>query len=143
MRARKLLDRFDSEEVKKIIFTDEKDFTIEVAKNRQNDVVYGPRKSDIPLSRLYTEVNRFSRKIMVSAGVSWEGKTKLHFIDTQTTKVNSESYIMLLKDKLFPDFRKLYPTENFIFQQDGATSHTSKATQEFLTENGVHFIKKR
>ena len=33
-----------------IVFTDEKDFTLEIAKNCQNDRVYGPsKKADIAL----------------------------------------------------------------------------------------------
>ena len=40
-RCRKLNDRFSVEDVKKIVFTDEKDFTVEVARNRENDRVYG------------------------------------------------------------------------------------------------------
>ena len=43
-RCRLLLNRFTAEKVKNIIFTDEKDFTLEVARNRQNDLVYGKRK---------------------------------------------------------------------------------------------------
>ena len=36
-RCRLLLNRFTAEKVKNIIFTDEKDFTLEVARNRQNE----------------------------------------------------------------------------------------------------------
>ena len=78
-----------------MIFTDEKDFTIEVARNRQNDVVYGHKKKEIPVVRLYHETSRFSKKVMVSAGVSMRGKTRIRFIDTSKTKVNSECYIKL------------------------------------------------
>ena len=31
----------------------------------------------------------FFKKIMVSVGVSWEGKTNIHFIDTDRAKFNS------------------------------------------------------
>ena len=81
-RSRKLLDKFSRDEVKRIVFTDEKDFSLEIPINKKNDVVYGAKKSDIPLSRLYHEENRFSKKVMVSAGVSWNGKTRIHFINT-------------------------------------------------------------
>ena len=72
-----------------MIFTDEKDFAIEVARNRQIDDVYGHNKKEIPVRRLYHETSRFSKKMMVSAGVSMGGKTLIHFIDTSKTKVNS------------------------------------------------------
>ena len=46
-RCRLLLNRFTAEKVKNIIFTDEKDFTLGVARNRQNDRVYGKRKKTL------------------------------------------------------------------------------------------------
>jgi len=49
--------------VKKVIFTDEKDFTLEVPTNRQNDCVYSKgRKSDICPNRLYHHRNWFRRR---------------------------------------------------------------------------------
>ena len=125
-----------------MIFTDEKDFTIEVARNHQNDGVYGHKKKEIPVGQLYHETSRFSKKVMVSAGVSMRGKTRIHFIDTSKTKINSECYIKLLDDNLLPDCRTLYPDNDFIFQQDGATSHTSRITQEHLNANMPEFIGK-
>ena len=79
---------------------------------------------------------------MVSAGVSFNGKTRLHFIDTNTTKVNSHVYIDLLENKLLPDCRNLHHGDDFVFMQDGATSHTSYLTQTFLETQNVNFIKK-
>jgi len=141
-RCKSLYDRLSTEDVRKIVFTDEKDFTLEVAKNTQNDRVYGFRKKEIDPSRLYHETSRFSKKVMVSAGISWEGKTQIHFINTKTAKVNSESYINLLNNGLLPDCRRLYPDEDYIFQQDGAPSHTSRLTQNHLEQNTPNFIKK-
>ena len=44
-----------------IVFTDEKDYSLEIAKNRQNDRVYGPsKKADIAPISLYHESSRFS-----------------------------------------------------------------------------------
>ena len=49
--------------MKKIYCTDEKDFSLETVKNRQNDRVYGPSKeADIAPDRLYHESSRFSKK---------------------------------------------------------------------------------
>src|SRR6218665_1856725 len=62
------------------------------------------------------ETSRFSKKIMVSAGVSMHGKTCIIFIDPQRTKVNGEYYVSLLRDKLIPECRRLYPDDNYIFQ---------------------------
>ena len=70
------------------------------------------------------------------------GKTRIHFIDTSKTKVNSECYIKLLDDNLLPDCRTLYPDNDFIFQQDGAPSHTGRITQEHPDANTPEFIGK-
>ena len=42
-RSRALLRRFDNDTAKNIVFTDEKDFTLEPAMNTKNDVVYGKK----------------------------------------------------------------------------------------------------
>ena len=141
-RCRKLLDRFTQDDVKLIMFTDEKDFTLEIAKNSQNNRVYGQNKRQIIPTRLYHETSRFTKKVMVSAGVSWNGKTDIHFIDTNNTKVNTDCYVKLLDEGLLPDCRRLYPSDDFIFQQDGAPSHTSRITQGHLEECTPVFIKK-
>ena len=78
----------------------------------------------------------------LSAGVFGQGKTNIHFIDTQRPKVNSKTYINLLHKHLLPDRWTLYPQNNYIFQQDGASSHTSRASIDYLTENTNQFIEK-
>ena len=141
-RRKNLEKRLTKKDVERMIFTDEKDFTIEVARNCQNDVVYGLKKKEIPVGRLYHETSPFSKKVMVSAGVSMRRKTRIRFIDTSKTKVNSECYIKLLDDNLLPDCRRLYQKNDFIFQQDGTPSHTSRITQEHLDANTPEFIGK-
>ena len=79
--CRNLNDRFLASDVKRIIFTDEEDFSVrerERAKNHQNNRVYGQRKRDIHPARLYYESSRFSRKVMVL--VKYLGKEKQTFI---------------------------------------------------------------
>lgn len=138
-RCRKLLDRFSQKDVKRIIFTDEKDFTLEISQNHQNDRVYGTKKMEIPPQRLYRECSRFSKKIMVIAGVSWKGKTDIFFIDST---VNTEKYIQILQNQLLPQCRRLYSANDYIFQQDGASAHTSRETQRFLGQETPNFIDK-
>ena len=76
---------------------------------------------------------------MVSAGVLWNGKTKKNFIDPQKTKVNQKTYLDFLKT-LLPECRRLYPDNDFVFMQDSAPSHRTKATQNFLRDNTPDFI---
>ena len=97
------------------MFIDEKNFSLEPPLNHRNDFVYGRKKMDIPVSRLYHEKNQFSKNLMVSAGVSWNGKTGIHIIE-KGTKVNSVAYVALLHDLLVPDIEQLYPGKNYILQ---------------------------
>ena len=81
-RSRDLRKRFPTWKVKQLVFQDEKDFPIQVPVNRQNNRVYGKgKKSEISSSRLYHRKNKFSKKLMVSACVSWNGTTKPFFVD--------------------------------------------------------------
>ena len=119
-----------------IVFTDEKDYSLAIAKNRQNYCAYGPsKKADRAPSKLYHEPSRFSKKIVVTAGVSGQGKTNIHFIDSQRAKFNSETNTNLLLKYSLTDCRILYTQNNYIFQQDGASSHTNRASPDYLTEN--------
>ena len=36
----------------------------------------------------------------------------------------------------------IYSNKEFILQQDGSTSHTSRLTQQFLEDNNIVYIKK-
>ena len=124
-----------------IVFTDEKNFTLEIPLNKKNDVVYGTKKCEIAPSRLYHEQNSFSQKIMVSAGVSFNGKTRIYFLD-MSTKVDSEAYVKLLNDCLLPDCSELYPNNEYTFMQNGANSHRSRYTTTYLEDKNIDFIKK-
>ena len=108
-----------------------------MARNRQNDRVYGKWKREIAPNRLYHETSRFTKKVMVSAGVSWKGKTRIHFIDTERTKVNSEMYKNLLEIGLLPDCRQLYSNGDWVFQQDGAPAQEYRdgATPDFIRKD--------
>ena len=48
----------------------------------------------------------------------------------------------LLDEGLLSDCRRMYPNEVYVFQQDGATSHISRAIQSYLEDSTPSFIKK-
>ena len=70
-RAGKLLHRFSIHSFPRLVFQDEKDISLHVPTNRQNNGVYfsGPKK-DVQPERLYSEGNKFSKKVMVSAVIT-------------------------------------------------------------------------
>lgn len=138
-KSRALL-RLPASSLKKIIFTDEKNFTLSAPRNSQNDRVNGMgTKAAISISRLQRQQEQFSQHVMVSAGVSYRGKTRLHFVEPGV-KVNADYYSnTLLRQGLIPDCVQLFPDRNFIFQQDSAPSHTARLTVHFLQEQNIPF----
>ena len=70
---------------------------------------------------------------MVSAAVSSLGKTSLYIIE-QGVRIDSQYYCDGLLSQLIPEMTRL-SGGNFIFQQDGARSHTSKHTIAYLDDH--------
>lgn len=140
-RSQYLLDGYGDEDVKFMCFHDEKDFTLEVPSNRQNNRVNARvRKTEINPKRLYHQRSRFSLKLMVSCCVSWRGKTDIFFVNPQDTKVTAATFTKHLQKDLLPACTQLYPDGDFIMVIDGATSHTAKETQHYLETFAPRFI---
>ena len=88
----------------KTVWQDEKDFTLDVPVNLQNDREYEKgKKSDDPNEHLFASTNKTSRKVMVSTEVSYNGGTKPFSVDENDIKVNKENYYkQLFPAILFP-----------------------------------------
>ena len=82
-RAGALVDRFrKSRFVEKWVWQDEKDFTSDVRLNSQNSRGYGfEHKDNIQENRLFRHTNRQSKKVMISASISWKSAMKLFFCE--------------------------------------------------------------
>ena len=66
--------------VEKFGYQDEKDFTLEVPTNIQNNRVYFEGKKDqVPDENLFHQKKKQSIKVMVSACLTWNGATKPFF----------------------------------------------------------------
>ena len=101
------------------------------------------QKKDVPRDNLFHPSNRQSVKVMVSAALTWYGVTRPTFVNRKGLKVNAVNYKNHLKRELFPAIKKVYPRNDWIYIQDGATSHTSNLVQNFLQETiPRRFIKK-
>ena len=70
---------------------------------------------------------------IVWGGMSKEGLTELYICDKP---INSSYYCEILKSNLFPYAKEKFK-KGFWFQQDNASSHKSKYTMNFLSENGI------
>jgi hypothetical protein len=141
-RSKVLLRRLTVQKTKRVFFTDEKIFYLNPPVNNQNNRVWSTgRKRDVDPQRLLVQRAKFSAHVMVSAGICYGGKGRLHFV-AEKAKINAEYYVNNLLPGLIGDCQNLAPSNNFIFQQDGAPAHTSRLAQEWLEQNTPDFIKK-
>ena len=74
------------------------------------------KKRDIHESRMVVERSKLAKHIMVSAGVCYGGKGRLHFIPDKA-KGNAQFYAETLLPRLIEDCKSVLPS-SFIFQQD-------------------------
>ena len=126
--------------INRIVFTNEKNFTVSAPTNSQNDRVYGEGKKKLS-KRLLRQQAHFTKNVMVSAGVSVNGKTKLHFV-ASGVRINANYYVnSLLNDRLLPDCLTFYLDGNFIFQQDWAPSHSARLTIDYLRNENISYLQ--
>jgi len=83
---------------------------------------------------------KYTKYVMVSAGVCYGEKGRLHFIPDKA-KVNGKLYCEIMLPRLV-EYKSLLPL-NFIFQQDGAPAHTAKLARfNWIAINCNDFIGK-
>ena len=100
-RAGKLVKRFSIHFLPRLVFQDEKDFSLQVPTNRQNNRVYfNSPKKDVQPERLHSEGNKFAKKVKVSVMITWKGVSQPFFIGGNGIKVNGASYLKHLRDDL-------------------------------------------
>ena len=94
--------------------------------SQNNKVWTGGKKADV--KRLLVEREKFAQHVMVSAGVCFGGKRRLHFVD-ESAKVDFAYLVGRLLPGLVNDCTRLLPS-GYIFQQDGAPAHTAQCHAE-------------
>lgn len=144
-RSRNLYTRYTNDQVKLLVWQDEKDLPLQVPSNRQNNRIFiRGRKNDVNPARLYHPINKMSQKLMVSCLLSWNGISKPFFVDPAKTKVNAKYFRKHLEKDLIPALHRLYPNGDGIYVQDGASAHTSNLVQHYLKDEfGLHgFVNK-
>ena len=99
-RCQALRKRFSNNRHRSIVFSDEKLFTIEQSHNRQNDRIWS-KEAPSPQDRIVSRSHK-PKSLMIWAGITYNGKTPLVFID-QGVKINQEFY----KDEILQKFTAL------------------------------------
>ena len=128
-RSRKLLARLAVGAENNILFSDEKIFTVEESHNSQNDRILAPSSKSISDEEKFVDRVQKPKYLMVWAGVSANCQTNLIFVP-QGVKIDSKTYKeLILESEIKHAGTKLFKNEDWIFQQDSAPAHASKATQ--------------
>lgn len=133
-RSKLLLKWMNSCTRTSIIWTDEKIFTVEQAFNSHNDRILGRKRKDIPVNEQSIFRRQKPASVMVWAGVTSCGKkTPLIFIP-EGVKVNQDVYLDMLRQKVLPWINSQQWEHSYLFQQDGAPSHTAKKVQAWCEQ---------
>lgn len=136
-RCRQLLRRAATHQWEKILFTDEKVFTIEQTHNHQNDRIWSSKH---PGNSGIIEHRQNPKYVMVWAGICASGKTPLVFVD-EGVKINQEVYrLKILEAIVLPWAQKHFGEQEWTFQQDSAPAHKAKTTQDWCKTNFPNFI---
>jgi transposase len=139
-RCKALKRLHEANDLKNLVFSDEKIFTVQQYVNKQNDRVWLEGKSNDNFDKRVALRKQAPASVMVWAAVTANGRSPLVFID-QGVKVNQEVYRQkVLIDGLIPWARKQFGTNHWTFQQDSAPSHKARLTQQFLRENVPQLI---
>jgi inhibitor of nuclear factor kappa-B kinase subunit alpha len=140
-RCKALLKRLTLQKTKRVFFTDEKVFYLSPPVNTQNNRVWSTgKKGEIESERLLVQRAKFSARVMVSAGVCFNGKGRLHFVP-EKAKINAAYYTDHLLPLLVQDCNNLLGND-FVFQQDGAPAHSSHQAQDWLELHCSDFLRK-
>ena len=129
-RSKQLLQRYANGGHHRILFTDEKIFSIEEKFNRQNDRVYAHSSREAAEKVPKVERGHHPASVMVWWGVSFNGVTQLHFCE-QGVKTKAKNYQEdILEGVVKPLNQTLFASDSWVFQQDDAPAHKARTTQQ-------------
>lgn len=138
-RGELILSRITASMLLNLIFSDKKKFNVQQHVNIQNDRIW-LRKSEVEF--WVVTLRQGAASVMVWATVTETGRSLLVFVD-DGIKLNQENYrTSILESALLPWAQKHFKNRRWSFQQDSASAHGAKKTQEWMTENVPAFIAK-
>ncbi|XP_072145064.1 uncharacterized protein [Dermacentor andersoni] len=118
--------------LERVLFTDEKIFTVEPAWNSQNQQELLPVGSP---RNVRVEKTHFTKSVMVWGGISGLGKTKLVFVP-DGVKINAETYReLILEGAVIRWAEENAKNVDWQLQQDRAPAHRAKKTIQWCEAN--------
>ncbi|KAL4500824.1 hypothetical protein ABPG72_020058 [Tetrahymena utriculariae] len=132
-------NNFSKEETLRFVFSDEKMFDIDGVYNSQNDRIWAVNREEADNLGGVRQLSKFPQKVRVWLAICSKGVSPVYIFDKGP--VNGQVYI----EKVLPIAKKFGDNSfgnDWTYQQDGATSHTNKLSQEWCLSNLPNFIPK-
>lgn len=124
-----------------IIFSDEKQCCLGEGVNRKNNVVYARNIEEANKKGRQYGVDKFPLSVMVWCGLTTNGPTKPYFFKENET-LTQDNYRKKILPLAKKEGKRLFASDKWAFQQDGASSHTSNVAQNWCMKNLFKFIAK-
>jgi len=128
--------KWDVEQWKQVLFTDETIITSLPMDSRH--LVWTKNVDPLDPKLIIESIQGGGAKIMVWGSISFNGVHDLALIEGS---LNSEGYIDILKEYMLPVRTEYFRGKTFVFQQDGATVHTSHLTMNFLKDENIKVLE--
>lgn len=120
------------EDWKKVIFTDESSFEVQLFSPRY------VRQGNEPTTPAHVvQKPKFPQKVMIWGQMSSKGFGRIHIVEGTMTGAR---YREVLRNYLIPQAQEWFGSENWILQHDLAPCHTAKVAKEFIDCNGIRML---
>ncbi len=131
-RGQKMLNLLHQETVGCVlVFSDKKDFHVDQFLNRRNDRYLATSTKDTDLSIRYVGASKFPDKKMMFGYIGSDG-TAFPPIWIEGN-MDGLMYKNIMARKVIPTVERTYGKDKFVLVQDGASCHTSKVIQGYLS----------
>lgn len=124
--------------IQKILFTDEKYFTVDGIFNRHNDRVYAATRAEADERGGVHQKSKYPAQIMVWLGACYAGVTKPIVFEPFET-LTQDKYIDNVLPLALSEGKRLIG-DTFIYQQDNARPHAARNSQMWCKQHFPDFI---
>jgi transposase len=115
---------------KNVIFSDES----QVVVGGDNRVYVWRKQSEGYRPDLIPSTKNRKFSVMIWGCICWEGVGTVTRVEGN---IDSQKYISILDANLWPVLVRHFPGDNYLFQQDNAPVHTSRATSDFIAQSHI------
>ena len=118
-----------------LVFSDKKNWTVDQARNAQNDRFLAFRVEDVPP----VNQTKHPASAMMLGVVASDGKRMPPFWFPKGLRVGAKEYLEVMETVVKPWLDDAYPEGNYCFQQDSAPGHKAKVVQEWCKAHLADF----